>query len=387
MKASLAAGQGVPVRSLSVELKLAAAILVAVLALGLVGARLAGEVYERSIAATALDKLRRASDLFGTHERAEIERIGSVLDVISGDRELVDAFAARDRERLLALAKPLLDALRARQRITHWYFFAPDGSVFLRVHRPDMRGDRPERLTLRRTIETGQPFSGIELGKTKYALRVVRPWVVDGKVLGYLELAEEIRNFLGEMKARTGDDYGLAVAKRHLDHRTWLETLDGRPDTWNDRPSMLVVDATSFEDGIVDFDGDLEALPQEGLLLGEVVRGGRTLVRGAFPVRDVNERVVGGLFVLRDDTGDRRAIRGGHLRAALAVFLVHALVFRRLRRLRREMETRAGAAGLPGSRVVDLHSEDEVGRLEVLFDRLLFPLRPPRDGEQGEPRR
>ena len=374
-------------RSLSVELKLAAAILLVVVAAALLGARLSAEVYERAIAATAVEKLRRASDLFGVHERSEVERLSSVLDVLSSDEAMASAFLARDRNALLALTRPVLATLRNRDRVTHWYFYGPDGSVFLRVHRPELYDDRPERLTLQKVIATGQPFSGKELGRTSFALRVVRPWRHDGKLIGYLELSEEISNFLAAMKARTGDDYGLVISKRRLDRQRWVESLDGRPDTWNDRPDVLVVDATSFEDGIVDFDGDVEAVPPEGILLGEVVRGGRTLVRGVFPVNDVNDRAVGALFVLRDDTGDRAAIRGGHLRAALVsvgiglvaalalTAVVHAFVFVRLRRLRHEMEARAADAAVPDSRVIDLRSEDELGRLELLFDRMLFPLR------------
>ena len=374
-------------RSLSVELKLAAAILLVVVAAALVGARLSAEVYERAIAATAVEKLRRASDLLGVHERTEVERLSSVLDVLSSDEAMASAFLARDRNALLALTRPVLATLRTRDRVTHWYFYQPDGSVFLRVHRPELHDDRPERLTLQKVLATGLPFSGKELGRTSFALRVVRPWRHQGKIIGYLELSEEISNFLAAMKARTGDDYGLVVSKKRLDRKAWVEALGGRPDTWNDRPDVLVVDATSFEDGIVDFDGDVEAVPPAGILLGEVARGGKTLVRGVFPVNDVNDRAVGALFVLRDDTGDRAAIRGGHLRAALVsvgiglvaalalTAVVHAFVFVRLRRLRHEMEARAADAAVPDSRVIDLRSEDELGRLELLFDRMLFPLR------------
>jgi hypothetical protein len=40
---------------------------------------------------------------------------------------------------------------------------------------------------------------------------------------------------------------------------------------------------------------------------------------------------------------------------------------------------------VPGSRVVDLRSEDELGRLELLFDRMLFPLRPRDAGPPPHP--
>jgi hypothetical protein len=387
-------------RSLSAELKLAAAVLLVTLLAALAGARIAGEIYERAVAGAGLEKLRRASDVFLAQERAEVERLASVLDLLAHDEEIIQAYQARDRERLLALTRPLLDTMRTRDRVTHWYFIEPDARVFLRVHRPELRGDVVERLTLRKARESGQLFAGKELGKTAFALRVVRPWIVDGQVIGYLELAEELRHFLAAMKARSGDDYGLAVDKAHLDHAAWVQALDGRPDTWNDRPDKLVVEVTTFEEGITDYDGDIDAIPEGGIYLGEVERGGHTLLRGVFPVLDVSGHAVGGLFVLRDDTGDRRAVRAAHLRAALmllgialagglaTLWLVRLLVFDRLGRLRREIESRAAEVGLPESRVVVLRSEDELGRLERIFDRMLFPLRPreaPGPGRPAEP--
>ncbi len=64
-----------------------------------------------------------------------------------------------------------------------------------------------DRATLTKAIETKGLGAGKELGKTAFALRVVRPWFgQDGKLLGYLELGEEIDHFLGRMKAQTGDD-------------------------------------------------------------------------------------------------------------------------------------------------------------------------------------
>jgi hypothetical protein len=67
------------------------------------------------------------------------------------------------------------------------------------------------------------------------------------------------------------------------------------------------------------------------------------------------------------------------------VFLVRRLVFARLARLRGQLEERAAAQGLPPSRVVELQTEDEIGRLEGLFRRVIFPSRGRKDPEGGAP--
>ena len=63
---------------------------------------------------------------------------------------------------------------------------------------------------------------------------------------------------------------------------------------------------------------------------------------------------------------------------------MHRLVFARLARLRGALEAHARNAELPQSRVVELDSDDELGRLDALFRRVMFPARPdPERPERG----
>jgi hypothetical protein len=388
------------VRSLSVELKVVVAVLAACVAAALAGARIAGTVFERNLEAAGLSTLQAAADAFAAQERSEVEKLASTLDALLASDELRAAFVARDRERLLAAAAPLFQTMSRHDRITHWYFIEaePSRRVFLRVHKPELHGDRIDRVTLDRAIETRDLGAGKELGQTAFALRAVRPWVHEGKLLGYMELAEEIDHFLTAMKSRTGDEYGLLVKKKFLDEQAWARVLGPRSNTWNDRPDVVVVDTTTFTEGIIDFEGDIEAIPDRGEPLGEVERGDRAYLRGIFPVRDAAGRKVGGLFVLHDFSPHHGAMQAGAVQTLLALLalgvaaaaaiaaLVHWLVFVRLARLRREIEARAAAQELPPSRVVELESEDDIGRLEGLFRRVLFPSRArPPGGEEGAP--
>jgi hypothetical protein len=389
-------------RSLSVELKLAVAVLALSIVASLAGARLAAAIFEEHLEDAALATLQGAAEAFDAQERSEIEKLATTLHALLANDELREAFVARDRERLLAAAAPLFETMSRLDRITHWYFIEPEPSrtVFLRVHRPELRGDRVARVTLDQAIASGALGAGKELGKTAFALRAVLPWVHEGKLLGYMELAEEIDHFLTAMKSRTGDEYGLLVKKEFLDERKWAAVLGPRANTWNDRPDVVVVDTTTFTEGIIDFEGSIDSIPEPGLALGEVVRGDRAYVRGIFPVFDAAGRKVGGLFVLHDFTRSHAAIRAALVESTVALIaigvagaaavwaLVRALVFARLARLRRALEARAAEVGLPQGRLVQLESEDEVGRLEALFRRVLYPSRggrddPPAPGSAG----
>jgi hypothetical protein len=387
--------------SLSVELKLGVAVLATCVLAAVIGARVAGGVFESNLEDAAVSTLQVAGDAFAAHERSEVEKLTATLDVLLADDHLRTAFVARDRERLLALAAPTFQAMSQRDRITHWYFIEaePAKTVFLRVHRPELFGDRVDRTTLQQAIETRDLGAGKELGQTAFALRVVRPWFHEGKLLGYMELAEEIDHFLGALKSRTGDEYGLLVKKRFLDEKAWARVLGPRANTWNDRPDVVVVDTTTFTEGIIDFQGDIEQIPDRGAALGEALRGERAFIRGIFPLRDAAGRKVGGLFVLHDFTRHHAALRAGILQAylvllalaaltaAMVAFLVHQLVFARLARLRADLEERAGREGLPPSRLVATQSDDELGRLEALFRRVLFPSRAKQDTDGAAPDR
>jgi hypothetical protein len=381
-------------RSLSVELKLAFTVIVLFVALSFVGAMVSGGIFERNVENAALTTLQTASDAFDAQEHSEIEKLAATLDALVANEAIRDAFVARDRKRLLALCEPLFRTIRERDRVTHWYFIEPDSArVFLRVHRPELFGDVADRPTVRKAIQTGDLGAGKELGQTAFALRAVRPWVHEGKVIGYMELGEEIDHFLTAMKSRTNDEYGLLVKKKFLDEQAWARILGPRSNTWNDRPDVVVVDTTTFTEGIIDFQGDIEQIPDRGWVLDEVQRGERAYVRGIFPVRDAAGRKVGGLFVLHDFTTHHSAMRAGLLQtflvllalglvaSAATIATVRALVFRRLEALRRELEDRAAEGNLPKGRLIQLRTEDEIGRLEALVHRILFPAtRPSRNG-------
>lgn len=385
-------------RSLSVELKLAMAVLAACLAAAVTGAWIAGGIFERNVETAGLSTLRTAADAFAAQERSEIEKLASTIDALLANDELRTAFVARDRDRLLRLAGPLFATMKERDRITHWYFIEPETrTVFLRVHKPELRGDRVDRATLQKAIETRELGAGKELGQTAFALRAVRPWFHEGTLIGYVELAEEIDHFLTALKSRTGDEYGLLVKKKFLDEQAWARVLGPRTNTWNDRPDVVVVDTTTFTEGIIDYGGDIEAIPDRGDALGEIGRGDRAFIRGIFPVRDAAGRKVGGLFVLHDFTSAHDALRSGLLQAFLVLVaigfvaaaaiaaLVRWLVFVRLERLRREVEARAAQESLPPSRYVEVESEDEIGRLEGLFRRVLYPSRARQGPDGGAP--
>ncbi len=353
------------------------------------GGALLSWVHERSVRIAARESLASGARLYTDLETADVEKLSSTLRALGEVEALRRAFRDRDRERLLALARPVFEDLERRFRVTHWYFTEaePKRTVFLRVHKPEVRDDVVNRATLLGAVATKQVASGKELGKTAFALRVVQPWYEDGKLLGYLELGEEIDHFLARMRQLTGDHYGLLLAKRHLDGGEWsaLRARTGQRNDWDDRRETVLANATG-EGDLVEAPRDPESLPDEGVLLAEVSRGKRTYVRGAFPVRDAVGKKVGTLFVLHDITAMRDAMlsgRVGSIAAIAAAFVavcgllllfLDRLVFRRVRKLMARLEDASTRLAGGDYSVVDEIGpapSDEIGRFEAFFGRFL----------------
>lgn len=154
--------------------------------------------------------------LFESILHAEAEGLGQAIAGFSRLELFLVPLADKNREGLLAVAAPIFAELKTRHNITHMYFIAPDGTVLLRVHRPEQYGDRLTRATFLRAAATQEPASGLEMGRNFFSLRCVAPVYAHGKLLGYLELAEEIDHVFAQMKAITGNDVCLFLPENYI---------------------------------------------------------------------------------------------------------------------------------------------------------------------------
>jgi hypothetical protein len=247
--------------------------------------------------------IRRAGAEFAEIERSEVAKLSAELDGILGDAALMKLFQERDRAKLLAAAEPLFRKLKAQKGITHFYFLdpAPARTCLLRVHAPSQFGDVVQRTTLTKAINTGELSAGMELGKTAFALRVVKPAKVGGKLVGYVELGEEIDQFLSRMKQRTGHDYTIFVEKARISREDWQRV---HPEShWDELPTFVLVDSTIWNSKAVDFGRSLGLIPNEGLVLKPWTDGGKQYMGAVFPIRDATGTVAGALFVRQLATG------------------------------------------------------------------------------------
>lgn len=113
-----------------------------------------------------------------------------IKNLLLSDPRIAEAFAARDRERLLAVCRIKYDSLRRENPYFHiMQFHLPEGTTFLRMQRPEYFGDS---LTGRRAMVAEvhrhqAPVSGFGFCSDGLFFRVIQPIFVDKEYVGAVE--------------------------------------------------------------------------------------------------------------------------------------------------------------------------------------------------------
>lgn len=164
----------------------------------------------------------------------EVRLMSAIADSLAARQELVRALQQRDRERLLSESSALFARLKGDFHITHFYYHDAEGINLLRVHAPGHRGDRIERSSLHAAAQTGRMASGIEEGPFgPFTLRVVLPVLVGGKIIGFIELGEEIADILRGVHQHLGLEVLLLRDKQLLERGRWEKAMlaqEQKPD-------------------------------------------------------------------------------------------------------------------------------------------------------------
>ncbi len=290
--------------------------------------------------------LRTADQAGQTWERLQqeaLQHLSWFAAEAAADPALRSAMQSGNRDQLFELSRDRLAALKRHFGVSHWYFIRPDGQVLLRVHAPKRSGDRVDRRTFADAMRTGQATGGIELGPLgTYALRHVLPWRVDGKLIGYLELAQEIESFAGNIAEILNVDIVTAVDKTATSEAAFaagkLEL--GFSGFWNDHPRIAIQQAgrRPLPPGLADY---WNAHP--GGDPGQVFRSANE--RGEWsisllPLPDHQGRPVASMAVIRDVSSERSAGRRQLAGSLLLAGLLATLLLLALATRTRQIEKR-----------------------------------------------
>ena len=254
----------------------------------------------------SLNDNRHLHDLFYTLEERDIKILSSALEAIVRDPGIKSVYLEKDREKMYNYEQPLFQNLKDRSGITHFYFILPDGRVFIRMHGKEIYGDIVTRLTFQEARDTKKLSSGIELGKTAFALRAVMPYYKDSELIGYVELGEEIDHFLKILKGSTSNEFVIVADKAHLSREDWksVRQAAGLRDNWDDSEKHLILGSTTKEESTSKCfaEGTLELIEEEKNHFSGFQAKNKTFTCGGFTITDAKGQHVGAVLSLMDIT-------------------------------------------------------------------------------------
>jgi len=280
------------------------------------------------------DDLKRSVQSIEGHYQAALKerahKLGSILDVIAANSKFSYALEKHDREKLLELSQPFFKNLKTRHNITHFYFHDHRRINILRVHQPSRHGDIIGRFTALGAERTKKLFSGIELGPLgTFTFRSVLPIWRKDKLLGYVELGEEIDPVIQDMQRIFNVSLLVVIEKNFLHQADWVSGMKllGRKTDWNYIPNRVIVSQTLNElpQGL----SEILSQQKNSLFTNDIKleQGGQSLWGSILPLRDASQRTVGGMVLWRDMSQRIQSTREMMINVASSSLFMGVLIF------------------------------------------------------------
>jgi len=250
------------------------------------------------------DRLRLKTGLYEVIV-SNVGLLNCALDYMH-DLHGLSAFAAlNDREGLYQFMRPTFERLAKEYGVTHAEFIDSERRSFLKLHRPNDFGSVVERDILLRAAASGESYGGLEIGPAgNLAIRCVRPWKVNGKLIGFIELGQTLNNLSLKLSRGLGLDLLIILNKTFVNKAYWEAGLTQHSQTskWDDYPDFVVSSQTTdfTPSNLAQFLAPAGAPP----VIAFESRGYRSEGIGAVPLTDVAGRHVGSIVFIRDLTND-----------------------------------------------------------------------------------
>jgi signal transduction histidine kinase/DNA-binding response OmpR family regulator len=253
----------------------------------------------------AADRLGDVRQIYTERIELDAGKIRTLVDLIQQDSCLRSAWSARDKKRLQTCAEPRFADMQKRFQVARFSFYDLQRNSFLHVHDPDHEGGFADRFTMVEAIKSGKPVHGVELDPRGVpALWVVYPWQIDGKRVGYIEVAVEIAGVLQALRNLLKIEVFLTVEKVYLNQELWEQDAEASESRskWGQFSECAIVDGPAGF-GL----GRLQPCLQDtqvhrGGSSFELMVNGRTYGGSYLPLVDHVGRNIGSIGVLTDVT-------------------------------------------------------------------------------------
>lgn len=162
--------------------------------------------------------------LFLTRIRHKGVQALSMATIVAEDPRVQELLANKEFKTLYDYVLPLYERLKKDFGIRQFHFHIPPGQSFLRVHAPDMPGEKISyRKSIMDVMKSGRGIASLEWGPTGLGIRGVAPVYYRGKLAGSFEIGYPFgRPFLEDLKESWGAD--LTVYEKKGESYTLLST-------------------------------------------------------------------------------------------------------------------------------------------------------------------
>lgn len=137
---------------------------------------------------------------------------------IAGDRDIVDAFAAGDREKLYQLALPYFTEAKGRGEVDMSGFIGANGTHFLRMQEPQKFGDNilHKRPVLAHAIQTRQSVTTIDVTIYDVSIITIMPIYRHKTFIGIIQTVAKIDRVQKRLDAHSGIKSAIAFDTKKL---------------------------------------------------------------------------------------------------------------------------------------------------------------------------
>lgn len=136
----------------------------------------------------------------------------------ASNRDIVDAFAAGDREKLYRLSKPYFLEAKERGEADLTGFIKADGTHFLRIQDPRKFGDNitKKRPILAYALKIRRPVSSLDVTLYDVALVTILPIYKDNTFIGIVQTVAKINRIQKRLDAHSGIKSAIAFDTKKL---------------------------------------------------------------------------------------------------------------------------------------------------------------------------
>jgi hypothetical protein len=289
-----------------------------------------GIFWNKDLKSSAITESDQAYRLFENNLDYETLKINGLIDFLECNKEIQKAWKSKSRKNLLKECLPIFDNIKNKYKITHFYFHDKDKVNFIRIHNPEKYGDIITRFTIEESFKTGEVSSGIELGPLgTFTLRVVKPWIVDGKLLGYIELGEEIEHLTSGIAQSLILDLIFIVDKQFLVKENWENGLKvfKRNGDWNQFEEKTIISSSlnNISNNLTEQISDIIEKTENISTL--VIIGEKKYLAIKKPLMDVSGKEVGSTLILNDITEELVNVFLLRIKVLVVILLIGSLIF------------------------------------------------------------